>query len=158
MNALVIYYSYENSTHYVAKKIAKGFDADLCRIETVKSYKYKGFLKYLIFGSQASYRMIVDIRPLECDIDKYDLILIGTPVWAGNMTPAVRKFLVDNNFGEKKVVLFSTFLGAEGKTFKEMKKYLSSSNIIDQTGFRRVLQDPLETDKKIDELVERVNS
>ena len=43
----------------------------------------------------------------------YDLIVVGTPMWNKRITPAVRTYLKENSFSEKKVALFCTNLGSQ---------------------------------------------
>ena len=45
MKTLVLYYSFEGNTEYVATGLAKRLDADIQKIEPIKELKSKGFSK-----------------------------------------------------------------------------------------------------------------
>jgi len=70
MKSIIIYYSQTGNTRKIAKAIHKGVDqkAGQCDIEQVK-----------------------DVKP--SDINNYDLIGLGSPVWMGGFTPNVRIFV-----------------------------------------------------------------
>lgn len=50
MAEIVVYYSLEGSTEIVAKEIAAALNCDLLRIETIKKYASKGFMKFIHGG------------------------------------------------------------------------------------------------------------
>ena len=68
------------------------------------------------------------------DPKKYDLIIIGTPVWAWTTTPAIRTYLTQNK--PKKVAFFCTSGGSKGKVFEDMeelsKKPLATLDLVDK--------------------------
>ena len=37
-----------------------------------------------------------ELEPYDADLSAYDDIIIGFPVWAGNITPPVRNFVSEN--------------------------------------------------------------
>jgi multimeric flavodoxin WrbA len=48
-----------------------------------------------------------ELQPFDLDPEEYDVIIIGMPVWAFTMTPAVRSFLNKVKLKDKKIGLFS---------------------------------------------------
>lgn len=116
---LVVYYSRTGNTKKVAEKMAEVLKCDLDEIQDQKNRS--GIFGWLRGGVDAFNRRLTQIRH-EKDPKKYDLVIIGTPVWAGTMTPAVRTYLEQNEF--KKVAFFCTYGGQEGKTFQDMEKII----------------------------------
>ena len=53
--------------------------------------------------------------------DDYDLIVIGTPIWAGRMTPAARTYLGSRKLEGKRVAFFCTSGSEGGKVLEELK-------------------------------------
>ena len=53
MKTIIVYYSLEGNTEYVAQTIANQLDADLLRIEPAKSYPTGGFRKFFWGGKSA---------------------------------------------------------------------------------------------------------
>jgi flavodoxin len=116
MKALVAYYSKTASTKKLAEEIAKNLKADIDEIIDKKSRS--GPIGFLTAGRDAMNKKETEIETKK-DPEKYDLVVIGTPVWAGNVTPAVRTYVTKHKF--KKVAFFCTFGGSENKTFAEMQ-------------------------------------
>ena len=122
MSTLISYYSRTGLTKHVAKLIAKKLkDADIDRIHDKKDRS--GADGYLIAGKDAALKQVTAIEYLLNPVS-YDVVIIGGPVWAFTLTPAVRTFILNNLecLKTKKVLFFATQTsnGAEGK-FKAMK-------------------------------------
>ena len=113
MKTIVIYYSWRGKTELVARAIAETISADLKRIEEVK--ERKGLFGFISGGYQAAREKYSRIKPLAVNLALYDLIFIGTPVWAAKPSPAVNSFINQQNFSGKKVVLFCTMGGFGGE-------------------------------------------
>lgn len=45
---------------------------------------------------------------MDFNLDSYDLIFVGTPVWARKLTPAINAFVSKADFKDKKVIIFVT--------------------------------------------------
>ena len=121
MKALVVFYTRTGTTKKLAEAIAKAIKADI--EELIDKENRKGVLGYLKSGRDAARRKFTTIEKAKKDPSKYDVVIIGTPVWAWNMCPAVRTYINENKNKLKKVAFFCTQggSGAEG-TFKEMEK------------------------------------
>jgi flavodoxin len=116
MKVLVTYYSRTASTKKLAEEIANCLKADIDEI--IDKKKRSGPIGFLTGGRDAMKEKETEIE-FEKSPENYDLVVIGTPVWAGNVTPAVRAYLKKNKF--KKVAFFCTFGGSVDKTFGEME-------------------------------------
>ena len=125
MKAVIAYYSKSGNTKFVAEKIADRLHADLCEIIDKKNRKgIWGFLK----GSlDARREKLTDIE-ISKPIDEYEMVVVGSPVWFGKMTPATRTFIVKNDFTNKKVTFFLTLGGSNSeKAMTNMKKSVEKS-------------------------------
>ena len=83
----------------------------------------------MIAGKDATLKRETKIR-FKKDPEKYDLVIIGTPIWAWTITPAVRAYLNQNkeNLKEKKLAFFCTMGGSGDKgAFSEMEKLTHKS-------------------------------
>jgi flavodoxin len=79
---------------------------------------------YIKGGAAAMREKLTDIA-IDKNIDDYDLVIIGSPVWAGKIAPAIRTFLVSNNLSEKQVAFFLSIGGDKPeKTFENIRKTL----------------------------------
>jgi flavodoxin len=103
---LVVYYSRDGHTKKAAEALAKKFGADI--EELVDFKKRTGPVESVAAGKDAVTHQLTRIAPMKANLDAYDIILIGTPSWFSNVTPAVRTFVSQNKFAGKKTGVFGT--------------------------------------------------
>jgi flavodoxin len=106
MKSLVVFYSRTGTSRMVAEKISKALNSDLEEIIDKKSRA--GPLGWLSGGKDASQKALTDIMPIKFDPAKYDVVVIGSPIWAGNLTPAIRTYISENKGKIKKAAYFCT--------------------------------------------------
>ena len=135
MKTAIIYYSFEGNTALVAKTAASVVNADIFEIKTADTRKRKGLAKYLWGGGQALRRKKPALLPLHIDINAYDLVILGTPVWAGCPAPAIVSFLDKTKITGKKVALFCCHGGGKGKVFAKLKALLPGISIAGEIDF-----------------------
>lgn len=88
---LVVYYSLTGNTARVAVDLAARLDAD---IESIEDKRHgTGILGHVMAAYSAFRKAPAPIGRMKHDPPEYALIVIGTPVWVGQMTPAVRAYL-----------------------------------------------------------------
>ncbi|MCI1208027.1 MAG: NAD(P)H-dependent oxidoreductase [Treponema sp.] len=130
MKTLVLYYSYEGTTATIAKAIAEQLGADCERLSVVNEPKKNGLGKFVWGGSQVLMKRLPRIEPLKYKPESYDLLVIGTPVWAGSYVPAIRTLFHTFRFSGKKTAFFYTDLGGPGHIAEHMEKALSKGTVI----------------------------
>lgn len=119
MKILVTYYSSTGNTKNIAEAIAAGCGADLEQIQdTDKRAESMGYLR---FGYEAMAKCSCKIEPPEHDPGQYDLVIVGSPIWALNMPPPTRAYVTEQGSRFKSVAFFCTqsYAGGDG-IFKEM--------------------------------------
>jgi flavodoxin len=112
MKTLVVYYSRTGTTKKVAEEIAKNLKADLDEIKDKKNRN--GAMGYLYAGRDAVKKRLTEVK-FKKNPEKYDLIVIGTPIWGWNMCPAFRTYVKENKKKIKKVAFFCTMGGSGGE-------------------------------------------
>lgn len=125
---LVLYYSFEGNTKMVAEIIAGSLDADIKEVKPVKELESKGFSKYLWGGRQVLMGKKPEIKPLDVDFSSYDVILIGSPIWAGSYAPPIKTVLEADYIKNKKVGYFFCHQGGAGKSGEKTKKEIEKNN------------------------------
>lgn len=128
MKKLIVFYSRTGTTKKAAETLAKEIDAE---IEEIKDKdKREGATGYLRSGYQAMTRKLAEIEKEEKNPNDYDLVIIGTPVWAGKIPPAIRTYLTRNKL-EKKIGALIT-MGGRGDlgTLEEIKKLTLKAEFI----------------------------
>ena len=131
MKTAIVYYSLEGNTKYAAEKIGKELGADLIQLMPAKAYPTGKFSKYFWAGKSATFRERPRLKPYSFDPDKYDLIILGTPIWAGMFAPPLRTFARANKLAGKKVALFASCSGGSAdKCFEGLKKKLPGCTVL----------------------------
>jgi len=132
MKILVAYYSRTGNTKKAGEAIAKELKSDSDEIADLKNRS--GIIGWFGAGADAYRKKLTRIRTRK-EPESYDMILVGTPIWSGNMSAAVRTYLTNHDFVGKKVSFFCT--GGERameKTFEEMKKLVPKSVVVGSLG------------------------
>ena len=140
MKILIVYYSFEGSCKYVAEEISKNLNAEILELKPKTDVKTKGILKYVFGGKQAFSNEKPELLPLEKNINSYDFIFLGTPVWEWNYAPALKTFFSEHKIKEKKMALFCCSGGGKGKTLENMKKELCENEVMGEMEFVNVLK------------------
>ena len=147
MRKLVAYYSRTGNTKFVAEKIADQLNAETC--EVIDKKNRKGKLIFLTGGYAALREKLTDIEVTKT-IDDFDFIIVGSPVWAGKIAPAIRTFLAKNDFSDKQVAFFVTMGGDKPeKALKNMKEAIAPTIPVEELGIINALKNPEEIEEQI---------
>jgi flavodoxin len=132
MKSLVACYSNSGTTKVVAEQIAAQLGADLEIIEErtprprlmVDDQKPAAGGGALARAAMSAFMGIgCALTPSQRDLDVYDLVVVGTPVWAGSVTPAVRSYLKRHRKALKCVAFLCTCGDpTKGRVFSQMRR------------------------------------
>ena len=123
---LVAYFSASGVTAKVADMLADAVGADIYEIRPEVPYT-KADLNWMDKKSRSTIEMNDKaFRPAiadkDAEIDQYDTIFIGFPIWWYVAPTIINTFLESYDFSGKKVILFATSGGSKfGKTVEELK-------------------------------------
>ena len=134
---LVIYYSLTGRTKDIALQIQKFTNANIYEIKTKEEVK-QGPSLYITSKKQISshnYPEIINDFP---NIEEYDTIFVGSPIWWYTATPAVLEFLKQFDFKNKNVVPFSTQGSNYGSYFEDFKAKAINANILKGESFNNL--------------------
>jgi len=106
---LIIYYSRTRATRTLAGELVKELGADVVAIQ--ERQPCTGWSGYMRALWNASRGVLPPIEPLCIDPSHYDLILLGTPVWAGRAACPMRRFLCDAAHQLPPTAYFCTYGG-----------------------------------------------
>lgn len=139
MKSIVIFYSRSGNTKFVAEEIANYLNADLQPLIDKKNRQ--GLLAWFIAGYDAVKKKTTAIEEFDFNPANYNLIFLGCPNWAGELSPALRTFLNKFDLSDRKVVLFCTqdSSGAE-KVFNSLRVMTKGADVIDEKYFNKVLK------------------
>ncbi len=150
MKTLVVYYSLGGNTRALARRMARQLKADVLEIRTVKTYPDDQDVLLGLGQQEVKTGYIPQLQPYRVNLDKYDAILLGTPVWWSTFAPAMKSFMKGKNWEGKKVYPFATNGGTLGHTPSDFRKALKGAEVspILSVLFEDRIQQTAETDIK----------
>jgi flavodoxin len=149
MKTAVVFYSLDGNCAFTAEEIKTQLNADLIRLET-KDEKKRGKVGKMLWGCAMVFsKKKPPIKPYSFDSSKYDLIILGAPVWAGSPAPPIRTFISETNLSGKKIALFVCHGGGRGKSLKTFQTLLTGNNIAATADFKEPAKNSEDSKKQI---------
>lgn len=126
MKTAIVYYSMSGNTKLVAEQMAADLNADLIPLVPIKTYPDSGFKKFFWGGKSAVMGEKPALEPYVFDAIAYDLVVFGSPVWAGTFSPPLRTFLHQHRdeLQGKRLGAFFCCSGGPGKVLDKFDAYL----------------------------------
>mgnify|MGYP000057887965 FL=1 len=115
MKKAVVFYSLSGNTQAAAIEIAEGIGADLIELKLVKPFPTEKSKQLALGGMQAMFGMKPAIQELSKNIKEYDVLILGTPIWAGTIAAPVHSFLNKYQVLDKIVAVFTFSGGGDNK-------------------------------------------
>lgn len=107
MKSAVVFYSLDGSTKEAAKQIAQRVGAPVFELEEVKKRNGKPMsFMAAAFGALIGKKSRLKENPAHKMAD-YEVIYLGSPIWASRTVPAVNTFLSRLNVTGKQIVFFT---------------------------------------------------
>jgi flavodoxin len=147
MKSLVVYYTRTGNAKFVAETIAAELGSDT--EEIVDQKKRAGPLGWVSAGRDSTQEKEAQIVPTKLSPQNYDLIIIGTPIWAWRPTPAIRTYLKQNDLSGKKIALFFTMDNAPKQAVEKTKALMPHSTFVGEITLSKALKNKEETENKI---------
>lgn len=126
---LVVYFSHGGNTQKLAKEIYEQVGGDLREIEPVVAYP-DGDELYDYTKQEQDNDERPKIKDLNIDINQYDTIFIGYPIWWYTYPQIILSFFDQYDLTDKTIVPFVTHGGSGmSGTEEDMKLYLKDKNV-----------------------------
>lgn len=101
---LVVYYSYTNNVNRIVTELCSQIKADVVRVEPAEkgldyaanNYAVGSALISAIRNNPNDPASYPAIDPVSVNLDEYDTIIIGAPLWWSNMAAPLQTFLFQN--------------------------------------------------------------
>ena len=128
---LCVYYSRTGNTEKLMREIAQELKCELVKLDD--GVDRAGLKGWLTSGKQAMARSLPPVKPFRTafPLDVYDLVIIGSPVWAGRCAAPVRSFLMQYGDSLRRtayVITRSSDVRYE-EVFDQMDMYVRSPRI-----------------------------
>lgn len=133
---LVAYFSASGTTRKIAEMIAQAAEADLYEITPKQPYS-KADLNWMDKKSRSSVEMSdkkfrPEITDTDAQIDGYDEVILGFPIWWYVAPTIINSFLENYDFSGKRIVLFATSGGSGfGNTVSELQLSAPDAGIVE---------------------------
>lgn len=136
MKTLIAYYSYGGNTRRIAEMIKKEIGGDIIEIETVKPYT-GSYNEVVEQGKQEiDSGFMPQIKDININLNDYDTVVLGSPVWWYTFAPAMYTFLHNNDLRDKTVYTFATNGGWIGHTFEDFEQLCAGATVKDSINIR----------------------
>ncbi|MEG3111002.1 flavodoxin [Pantoea sp. T14] len=111
---LVAYFSRSGNTRVIAGVIHRSLKTDLFEIEPATPYPKDYFQTVEQAKNERSRGTKPTLKNRVADIERYETVYLGFPIWGTSVPPVVQTFLSNHNFAGKLLIPFITH-GGYGK-------------------------------------------
>lgn len=145
MKSIIIYYSLEGNTKLIATLIKENTGADIVQLQPAKEVPKSGFMKYFWGGKSVVFNEQPELLNPPIDLNDYDTIFIGSPVWNASYAPPLTTFFTNNPIKDKHIYLFGCHGGGGTKKFNQkLTELLVGNSVVSTIEFK----DPLKLNQE----------
>ncbi len=131
---LVSFFSASGVTKSVAERIATAVEGDLFEIEPKEKYTDED-LDWMDKKSRSSIEMNENIKPeilsKVSNLDEYDKVVLGFPIWWYREPTIIDKFLEENDMKDKSIYVFVTSGSSSiDSTYKSLQNNFPNLNFV----------------------------
>jgi flavodoxin len=154
MSVCIVYHSETGNTKKVAEYVAKATGATLIPVRD--SAGYNKITMYLLGIPRARAGDKATIEPQKIDVSAFDLVVVGSPVWAWKPTPGANAAIAALSGCEgKKGIVFATSGGMPKETLTIMEQALAKRGLKVEGAFHFSKKE-LGNEKKLKEFVDAI--
>ncbi|MCR5109523.1 MAG: NAD(P)H-dependent oxidoreductase [Ruminococcus sp.] len=122
----------KGNTQIVAEYITSEVGADSFHIETVTPYPADYDDCCNVAKQELADKARPEIQGGVENMEQYDIVFLGYPIWWGDMPMAVYTFMDSYDFSDKVVIPFNTHEGSgESGTYSAIGSYLPNAQVLD---------------------------
>jgi len=131
-NILIAFFSHSGNTQEIATQIYDEIGGDVLELYPVTPYprNYNEVVELAKQETQSDFKP--ELEAYLNDVESYDVIFIGSPVWWYTIAPPVKTFLSENDFEGKIILPFCTHEGSgQAMSFEHIKALVPNSTVLD---------------------------
>lgn len=122
----------KGNTQIIAEYIASEVGADSFHIETVTPYPADYDDCCDVAKQELADKARPELNGTVENMEQYDIVFLGYPIWWGDMPMAVYTFMDSYDFSDKVVIPFNTHEGSgESGTYSAIGSYLPNAQVLD---------------------------
>jgi len=145
---LIVYYSLTGNTQFIAETLRDTIEADILELKPIKELNASSGTRFMWGGYQSKMKKKPKLEDFDTNPLEYDLIILGTPVWAWDISPPMRSFLSKFDLAGKKVALWMCHAGDGIKAMIRFKEALKDANIVESISFQNPLKKESDENKE----------
>jgi flavodoxin len=146
LKILIVFYSKTGNARWVAQTVAGLIGADVHEVFENRRSRVLSLLSNKFNDVQDKATKITSNSQ---SAPEYDLIIVGTPVWASRPTPTIINYLLKNDLSGKKVAVFFTQGNSKPQAIEETKALMPNSNYLGEIALVNPLDNKEECEKQI---------
>jgi flavodoxin len=146
LRSLIVYYTRTGNARFVAETIAAEIGADVEEVVDLK--KRSGLFGFLSGGKDARQGKETEISLTTKSPADYELVIFGTPIWAGKPSPAIRTY-IKNDLSGKKVAAYFTKGQKKLQGIEEVRKLVPNSKWVGELSIIKPLDSKEKAEKQI---------
>lgn len=124
MSSVILFYTLGGATRAEAQRLAEESGARLCE---VREQKKRGLFSAFFPGCpHAMKRRASKLQPLDVDLNAYDHITVGCPIWAGFPAPAFNAVVALLPAGKQVSLFFCSGSGDSTKSAEGTKELIAA--------------------------------
>lgn len=128
--SIVIYFSRTGNVEKLAHQISEITGAPLIKLEPVTPYPATYGETTEIVQDQMRKGIVPPIKPVNINLDDYDVIYLGSPTWWGHICRPMERFLSDHKLEGKRLMLFTSHGGSgEADTADDIRRLCPKSEV-----------------------------
>lgn len=131
---LIVYYSYSGVTEGVSKMLQEKTGGDVFELLPVEPYPDDMYETSDRAAGELESGNLPQLTGELPDLENYDVILVGGPVWSEKAASPVVSYLSQTDFGGKTVAPFWTYNSNEGAYKDNVISYIKNAKISDSLG------------------------
>lgn len=127
---LIVYFSWGGNTQTVANEVHNLIGGDIVEVETVEPYpdSYEELRPIAYEELDNGGR---ELKTVVENMDEYDTLIVGSPIWGGRLTPPMKRFLESYDLSGKTIAPFTTHQGSGlGQSVADIRSVCPNSTIV----------------------------
>lgn len=131
---LIVYYSYSGITEGVSEMLQEKTGGDLFELLPAEPYPDDMYEASDRAAEELESGSLPELTGQFPDLDEYDTILVGGPVWSEKAAPPLVSYLTQTDFSGKSVAPFWTYNSNEGDYENDVTNYIRNAELLGSLG------------------------
>ena len=127
-NVLIVYYSWSGTTKALAERMQRMLHCDIYEIVPAVAYPSNGNDTHFRAVEERESGNLPKLKGTLPDLKKYQVMLVGGPVWSDYMSTPLMSYMAQSDFTNKRVAGFRTDAGTPGKYDSEFLRMARESH------------------------------